>query len=241
MSTNLVAKSAEPVSMFSLVERMATDPSVSIERVEQTFAFYQKVQADQARKAFMSDFVDACSAIGPILKDGYNKQTSSKFATHAALDSVLRPVYTKHGFAPTFNTCDSPKPDHVRVTMTLIHREGFEREYQVDMASDGKGAKGGDVMTKTHAEGSAISYGKRYLLIAAFNLQLLDKKLDNDGNGASAPNISEDQVVELRDIILAKNLSEENFCKYMKVEKLSEIPASKFDGAKTALVKAEAR
>jgi hypothetical protein len=31
------------------------------------------------------------------------------------------------------------------------------------MPGDGKGAKGGDVMTKTHATGAALSYGQRYL------------------------------------------------------------------------------
>jgi hypothetical protein len=49
------------------------------------------------------------------------------------------------------------------------------------MPSDGKGAKGGDVMTKTHATGAASQYGMRYLLKMIFNVAIGED--DNDGNG----------------------------------------------------------
>jgi hypothetical protein len=49
------------------------------------------------------------------------------------------------------------------------------------MPVDGKGARGGDVMTKTHAMGSGISYGMRYLLRMIFNLAI---DQDDDGNAA---------------------------------------------------------
>ena len=49
------------------------------------------------------------------------------------------------------------------------------------MPIDTKGARGGDVMTRTHATGSALTYGKRYLLIAMFNLAIEE---DDDGNAA---------------------------------------------------------
>jgi hypothetical protein len=49
------------------------------------------------------------------------------------------------------------------------------------MPVDGKGARGGDVMTKTHAMGSGVSYGMRYLLRMIFNLAI---DYDDDGNAA---------------------------------------------------------
>jgi hypothetical protein len=63
----------------------------------------------------------------------------------------------------------------------LGHVSGATRRYQIDMPIDTKGARGGDVMTRTHATGSAFSYGKRYLLIGMFNLAIGD---DDDGNAA---------------------------------------------------------
>lgn len=54
------------------------------------------------------------------------------------------------------------------------------KPYQIDMPADGKGAKGGDVMTKTHATGAAASYGMRYLLKMIFNVAIGEE--DRDGN-----------------------------------------------------------
>jgi hypothetical protein len=63
-----------------------------------------------------------------------------------------------------------------------VSRGGHVKTYQIDMPADGKGAKGGDVMTKTHAAGAAASYGMRYLLKMIFNVAVGED--DNDGNGA---------------------------------------------------------
>ena len=50
------------------------------------------------------------------------------------------------------------------------------------MPADGKGAQGRDVMTRTHATGSAVSYGRRYLLLMIFNIAVGGE--DDDGNAA---------------------------------------------------------
>ena len=46
------------------------------------------------------------------------------------------------------------------------------RKYKADMPADRKGAKGGNVITKTHATGAAMSYGMRYLLKYIFNVAI---------------------------------------------------------------------
>jgi hypothetical protein len=66
------------------------------------------------------------------------------------------------------------------------------------MPSDGKGAKGGGVMSRTHATGAAITYGKRYLKNMIFDLRF--DETDDDGNGAG---ITNDQGFELIEEIRA--------------------------------------
>ena len=51
------------------------------------------------------------------------------------------------------------------------------------MPADGKGAKGGEVMTKTHAMGAATAYGMRYLLKMIWNVAVGED--DTDGNSGS--------------------------------------------------------
>jgi len=55
------------------------------------------------------------------------------------------------------------------------------------MPADGKGAKGGDVMTKTHAAGAAGSYGARYLIKGIFNVAVGDDGLDGNEVRGRAP------------------------------------------------------
>ena len=79
----------------------------------------------------------------------------------------------------SFSHADCPKADCVRVVCYASLR-AYTRMYQMDMPCDGKGAKGGDVMTKTHATAAADSYAKRYLIKDIFNIAI--GEYDTDGN-----------------------------------------------------------
>ena len=46
--------------------------------------------------------------------DSGNPQTRSKYASLAAIDRALRPIYTKHGFSVTFDTGEDA-PENVSV------------------------------------------------------------------------------------------------------------------------------
>lgn len=230
------APASETAAIFSMIERVAADPSVSVERVEQLFGLYQRMQADRARKEFAVDLIAAQSEMEPIRKDATNSQTKSRYATFDALDRAIRPIYTRYGFAPTYHTDTSPKPDHVMVVMTLLHRSGYERLYTADMPADGKGAKGGDVMTKTHAFGSAFSYGKRYTLGGAFNVVTTERDDDgNDAGGTSDGPISESQLQELIKLADEVGADKAKFCRFYNITSFAEIQLSQFEKAKNAL------
>jgi hypothetical protein len=102
-------------------------------------------------------------------------------------DRALRPIYTKHGFSLSFDTADGAPADHVRVVCRSRTATATSEPPHLDMPADGKGAKGGDVMTKTHAIGAAVTYGKRYLLGMIFNIAVGEDDDGNAGPGASSP------------------------------------------------------
>ena len=227
---------SESATVLAMLDRMSADPAQPVERLEQMFALYQKVQADAARKAFMAAFVLAQSEMGSVVKDAFNPQTKSKYATHQAIDALIKPVYSKHGFAMSFDTSDSPLPEQVRVLCYLLHKGGHEREYHIDMPADGKGAKGGDVMTKTHAAGTASTYGKRYLAVNIWNLAQVDK--DTDGNMPKGPQqtITGEQAEELARLVTASKTDINKFLELGGFESLSDIPAAQFANARALLL-----
>lgn len=170
----------EPTSILTVIERAARSPDVDLDKMERLLAMHERTVMKQAETSFNQSMTDAQSAMGRISTDATNPQTRSKYATYGKLDRELRPIYTQHGFALSFDTDDSPLADHIRVVCHVSHRDGFSKRHHIDMPADGKGAKGGDVMTKTHATGAASSYGMRYLLKMIFNVAIGED--DTDGN-----------------------------------------------------------
>lgn len=179
-----VQQPAEPGSSLALViERVAANPRVSVDKLERIMAMQERILAHEGRMAFDAAMSAAQAEMRRVAADAMNPQTHSRYASYGALDRELRPIYTKHGFGLSFNSGDTPVSDYVRVCCEVTHCGGFSKSYHLDMPADGKGAKGGDVMTKTHAVGSAMSYGMRYLLKMAFNVAVGEE--DDDGNRAA--------------------------------------------------------
>jgi hypothetical protein len=176
-----VSSASEVVAFVQMIERVARDSSIDIDRLDRLLAMRERENARRAEQAFNEALSLAQTEMQPVGVDSDNPQTRSRFASYAALDRAVRPIYTKYGFGLSFNTADvAPGPEQVRIICAVSHG-GYTRSYHIDMPVDGKGARGGDVMTKTHAMGSGISYGMRYLLRMIFNLAI---DQDDDGNAA---------------------------------------------------------
>lgn len=155
--------------------------NAAIDVIERLAALQRQHNEREAEMAF-NDALNACQTeMGRIAPDLTNTQTKSKYASYAAIDKVIRPIYTKHGFSISFS--EEPMPpdiEMVRIICYASHAAGHTRKYMKDMPADGKGAKGGDVMTKTHARAAADSYAKRYIVKDIFNLAIGEE--DTDGN-----------------------------------------------------------
>lgn len=174
---------AGPTAVLSVIASAASDPRVDIDKLERLLQMQERMLGRQAEQEFNQAMNRAQADMRRIGADASNPQTRSRYATYAALDRFLRPIYVREGFALSFDTGETPLPDVVRVMCHVSHASGHTRTYHADMPADGKGAKGGDVMTKTHATGSAMQYGMRYLVKMIFNVAVGED--DDDGNGAS--------------------------------------------------------
>jgi hypothetical protein len=167
--------------LLSSIIEVARDNSADIDKITQLIALHDRMKLSAEEEAFDAAMNAAQSEMGRVATDSNNPQTHSKYASYGALDRAVRPIYTKHGFSLMFDTQQAPTPDAVLVTCR-VSRGGAHRIFSIAMPADGKGARGNDVMSKTHATGSAVSYGRRYLLGMIFNLATGQ---DDDGVAAS--------------------------------------------------------
>ena len=174
-----VAVSPETSAVLSMIERVALDPNSDVDKLEKMLDMQERVLNKQAESAFFSTLNRCQSLMTRVTADCSNNQTKSRYASYAALDRALRPIYTQEGLSLSFDTEPSGIEGMLRV-VCFASNGNYTKRYSVDMPADGKGAKGGDVMTKTHATGAAMSYGMRYLLKMIFNVAIGED--DTDGN-----------------------------------------------------------
>ena len=166
--------------LIHVIAEAASNPAIDVDKMERLWAMHEKLKNRADEEAFNAAMSRAQSEMGRVSADAANQQTRSVYATYAALDKAIRPIYTKHGFSISFNEGEGAPEGHARI-LAYVSCGGHTRTYKLDMPNDGKGAKGGDVMTKTHATGSAHTYGRRYLLKDIFNIAIGEN--DDDGNG----------------------------------------------------------
>jgi len=217
-----------PAAILQAIQTAAADPNVDIDKMERLWDMHKQLVADQNETLFNIAMAAAQGEMTAVSADSRNEHTHSDYASYAALDKVVRPIYVKHGFALMFNTTESPKEEHERILCDVTNG-GHTKSFHTDMPTDGKGAKGGDVMTKTHAMGSAVQYGMRYLLKMIFNLAV-DKDGDDDGNNAgdSYERITEDQIKKIKSLLKDTDTDQAKFLEWSEVESIDEIPDYNF-------------
>jgi len=159
--------------------RLAIEKGAGIETIERLVALQEKMLVRQAEIEFSEALNRVQEKIKRIAPNLDNPQTHSKYASYAAIDKEIRPIYSPEGFSLSFTHEDCPKPNHIRVVCWLRLRAHKER-YQVDWPVDTVGPKGNAVMTATQATGASDSYAKRYLVKDIFNIAIGED--DRDGN-----------------------------------------------------------
>lgn len=177
---------SETQALISMVERAAANPEVDVEKMERLVAMRNAEIARVALLEYNEALNKAQGEMGRIKSDKKNSHTGSWYATFASLDRTLRPIYVANGFSITWSSrVDGAQPNCIIVTGKLAHRGGHTEDFEIEMPADGKGPKGDNVMTRTHATGSGFTYGKRYLLKGMFNIAEAEE-IDDDGNAAGA-------------------------------------------------------
>ncbi len=237
-ATTSVAPVSEIAVLMHMIERVMRDPGLDVARIEKLMEMYERISAQQAKQAYTKAMSAAQAEMEPVARDMFNKQTNSKYASLLALDHAVRPIYTKYGFGLSFDTGKADREAEVRILCDVSHTAGHTQQHHIDIPADGKGAKGGDVMTRTHATISAVTYGRTGLLKMIFNIAV-GERADDDGNAASASKtngcITQEQADSLRDLLEASGAPRAPFLKWAKVARVEDIQAKYFDSCINAI------
>lgn len=188
MSENAAIQPTRPVSLQPMemiqvaFQRAIEDGGAQALAVAKEILVQMEKQRDyESRDRFNTSLLRIQRSIKPILKSGHGEKPGAHYALIEDIDAALNPLLEKEGMTLSFEPSISEKPN-VIVVCAVLAQGPYERRYPLEMPADGAGPKGGQVMTRTHATGSAMTYAKRYLKNFIFDLQF--RQPDDDGNRA---------------------------------------------------------
>ena len=151
----------EAISMLSVIARAAADPSVDLDKMERLMQMHERMQAKAAATDYAAALADMQDALPSIGERG-NAAGRYTYALWEDINSAIKPILKRHGFALSFRTDFS---DGIAVTGVLSHRSGHREETTVKLPADPSGNK-----NAVQAVASSVSYGKRYTAGALLNL-----------------------------------------------------------------------
>ncbi len=219
---------AAPVQSTALTPMDMIDRAVTAgaapEVIEKFMSLHERWEAGQARKAFDRAVAEAKADIKPVVRNrqGHN---SKKYADFAAIANSVDPILASKGLAYRFRTTQTP--ERINVTCVLFGH-GHSEESSLSGPADTTGNK-----NAIQAIGSTLTYLQRYSLVQMLGLAASD---DDDGKaGAAGGSITEDQLIDLRELIEDKSADLPAFLKFFKITALADLPASRLAEATTML------
>lgn len=215
-----------PADMIELAVNQGAD----LEKLEKLLDLQERWQKNEARKAYV-EAMSAFKADPPkIEKDKHVSYATSKGTTsysHATLANVtdkINKALSRHGLSAAWHTAQAE--GLISVTCTITHVLGHSESCPLSARADDSGGK-----NSIQAIGSTVSYLQRYTLLSLTGLATADM----DDDGAKTEYISLDQETVIRDLIAQTKTSEKSFLKYLQVERLAELPTTKYQTAISAL------
>lgn len=222
---------------LELIEKVVTNPDISVEKVKALLEMQLQVEDRRAKAEFDTAMISAQAEIQALKWDKFNASNQSRNVSYPKIEKMVKPVREKHGFSQNYDTEPSANPNEMIFCADVSHVGGHTRRYRLPMPIDGSGPKGGGVMTKCQAVGNGTSYAMRYLDKMIWNIPMLVDKDDNDG-AEQYEKINKKQVADLRALADEATKNGETgadvikaFCAYFQLDKLENLPASKYQSA----------
>lgn len=231
----------EAQQALDMIERVASDATIDISRLEKLFelrkqilAEQKQIEAERARREFDKSMAEAQADIEPAVRNKKNTHTNSTYADLAAVHKVVLPIITRRGFATTFTMGETAKPQHYRI-ICRTSNHGHTQIDEADFPFDEAGAKGGANKTPLHGFKSVVTYAQRILTLMIWNVATED---DDENAGGAGPVITADQAEQLAARLKTIDRTPDQFVawyakfKKLKLATLADIPATMFEEAK---------
>ncbi|WP_299830724.1 ERF family protein [uncultured Roseobacter sp.] len=206
--------------MVSMIERVAMDPNLPIERLNAILDMRERQMDKEAEQVFNRDFAAAMAEMPDVPRNGKNKHTGNKYSTLDDLIRTTRPVLAQHGLSLNWQT--SINQNEISVTAIVRHAMGHSISTTLSGPRDS-----GKQMNTLQGGGSTETYLKRYSGFSILGLSSGDE-IDDDGRNADKSTIGPEQLEQIEDAIKKIGINVSVVLNAERVDALHYLPASKF-------------
>lgn len=219
----------DPPSLLNFIALAVHDPQIDVTKLQALLDMQKQVVADEAKRVFQVALHSAQREMPRVSKLGTidTGKGIMKFARWQDVDTVLRPVMERHGFALSFTSAPR-EGGGAMVKATLQHLLGHEMTAEMSLPLDT-----GPGRNNLQALGSTLSYGKRYLAEMLFNIVRADE--DNDGAGhTGAFYLTDAEIGELNGLMKETKTDPKRFEAFVGMP-LDKVEGKRFIELKTLL------
>ncbi|HET9320025.1 MAG TPA: ERF family protein [Bryobacteraceae bacterium] len=223
---NMPAREEDP--LLAMIAALTRDPSVQIEKMEKLLEMRERIQQQEAEKAFTEAMNRVQEKVPPIYKTRkiYEKNgggVRSMYANLEDVDKLLRPLTLAEGFMLSYTTDPTSTDKLVKLQLVVKHYRGHKETY--DLALPVEDSK---LRSDVQDVAAAVSFGRRILMCLAFNIVTLE----TDINGEQPSELlTEEQVEVIRGLLEKCNLPEHDgkFLAWAGADQLHHIRKTAFE------------
>lgn len=227
MTTALTTTNNDGATLLAIIQQAAQQPDVDVSKMQHLLELKREWDRDRAAETYsaaITEFQRKC----PQIHKG-RKPASGPIYTYASYDDVMvvvSPILAECGIAVTFSTDCADKA--IKTTCRLRVGTHYEDHVFTIPVPEMR-------VNETQKYGAALSYAKRYALQSALNIVVTDE--DTDAGNLSGATITDEQAIQLQEWIDSTGADKAKFLAFLKVERLADLPASKFANAMEAIQK----
>jgi len=216
---------------------IAKGDTASIKTLAEIYERFEAKRAEREYNAALTAFQGECprilkeSTVAFPTRGGGN--FSSRYAKLEAIVTAVRPLLQAHGFSYSF---DTELQEKQVVAICRLHHVGGHSTSTPFVTPVDPAPK----LSEAHAVASAVSFAQRYAFQLA--LGIVTGLPDDDGKAAfTGETISPAELTALQRLVDETKADVPSFWKFAGVERLADLPATKFQVVHIALVQRKQR
>jgi len=209
----------------------AVEAGASVEALERLVALKERVDAEQARRAYFEALAAAQEEMPEVPKSRTAQIATRSGASYsyryAALEDItrtIRPILRKHGLSYAWDVTQAEGA--LIVTCVLRHVDGHEERASFPVPVD-SGAR----MSAAQANGAALTYGRRQSLIAVLGLTTADDDVHGADVGAPSARTTRAQAADLDALIEEVGVDRRKVLQWAGVGRLEDLTPDKYQAA----------